>query len=126
MSDDWKLKAAQHFLNKRSPECLRQIPVPEWDRSIHYYPVRSIEEDRAIKIAQQHGMKIGGDEHSFRIDQDGALVTELIARARDQHGLRLFTDNEFEWITKNLDLDVVARVVTEMEDEHAGESPKKQ
>lgn len=123
--DDWKLKAAQHFLNNRSPEKLREIPVPEWGKTIYYFPVRSIEEDRAIKIAQQHGVKIGADENSFRVDVDRAMVTELIARARDEHARRLFADGEFEWITKNLDLDVLTRVVMAMEDDHPSADPKK-
>lgn len=123
---DWKIQAKQHFLNNRSPERLREIPVPEWGISVYYYPVRSMAEDRAIKVGFQSGQKIdGGGIGSFRVDTIAGHVTELIARARDQHGRNLFAENEFDDVLKNYDQSVVERIVGEMKDEYPSDPAKK-
>lgn len=123
---DWKIQAKQHFLNNRSPERLREIQVPEWGISVYYYPVRSMAEDRAIKVGFQSGQKIDGSGiGSFRVDTIAGHVTELIARARDQHGRNLFAENEFDDVLKNYDQSVVERIVGEMKDEYPSDPAKK-
>lgn len=121
---DWKIAAKQNFLNNRSPEKLREIKVDEWGISVFYWPVRSMAEDRAIKLGFQPGAKIDGGV-AFRVDTIAGYVTELIARGRDQHGRNLFNENEFDDILKNYDQYIVERVVLQMEDEYPGESGKK-
>jgi hypothetical protein len=116
---EWKVQAKQHFANRRSPEMLREIPVKEWGISVYYWPAISNAEDRAIKLGFQPGSKIEGDGvRAIRVDAIGGHVTELIARARDQHGRRLFADGEFDDVLNHYDPAVIERIVTEMETEY--------
>jgi hypothetical protein len=117
---DWKVQAKQHFANRRSPELLREIPVPEWGISVFYWPAISLAEDRAIKVGFQPGSKIDGDGvRAIRVDAIGGRVTELVVRGRDQHGRRLFADDEFDDVLKGYDPAVVERVISKMETEYS-------
>lgn len=123
---DWKLQAKQHFANHRSPEKLREIPVPEWGISVFYFPVCSMAEDRAIKLGFQPGSKIEEDGvRSFRVDTIAGHVTELIARSRDSNAQNLFAPSEFEDILQRYDQTVVERIVAQMEVEVSEDPAKK-
>lgn len=116
--DNWKIQAKQHFANSRSPEKMVEIKVPEWGITVYYFPMRSLAEDRFIKMGIVAGASKQADgEQSLRIDSIGGQVSELIARARDAAGRNLFAQDEFEDILGGYDKFVVERVVGDMIDE---------
>lgn len=83
---DILLKARSHFRAARTVETLRRIVVPEWDTEVYFWPEMSVEERRAVYAHIKMGT-----ERTFA-DLSAAALTQVLWRARDAHGNRLFSD----------------------------------
>lgn len=86
---DILLKARSHFRAARTVETLKKIAVPEWDTEVFYWPEMSVEESRAVG---RHIRVSGGSASITAGDLTEASVTQVLLRARDAYGNRLFTD----------------------------------
>jgi len=103
----WKEQAKATFKARRSPETLVEIPVPEWNTSIWYWPDMTLQERREIfLLARQE------DGHTV-LDLE-AMAVSLIVRARDNSGKKLFAMPEKRELMTEYDADVISRVVGEM------------
>ena len=107
---DILLRARSHFRASRTVETLRKVSVPEWDTDIFYWPDMSVEESRAIG---RHIRISGGATVISAGDFTEAAVTQVLLRARDQYGNRLFTDAD-ESALADTDPDVLRRIASEM------------
>ena len=89
---------------------LKNVAVPEWGEDgkpalIYYKPVMSLMEKGQVLKAYQ------GENPAE------AIAEILILRARDQTGKRLFAKAQKATILREVDEDVVARIVNEMQGE---------
>lgn len=109
MADSVLLKARQHFRNLRTVEALRKIDVPEWDSSVYYWPEMSVEERRAVYAH----LKVGGSGITAG-DLTAASLAQVLARARDAHGARLFRDEDEKALADDTSADVLQRIAAEM------------
>lgn len=113
---NWKETAKAQFKERRSPENLKQIPVPEWGITVHFWPDMTLAERREIfLLAKQDGDKT-------ILDLEAIAVT-LIVRARDSSGMKLFNKAERLELMNNYDPDVMTRIVAEMNDGTVAENP---
>ncbi len=104
---DWKAKAQAQFKERRSPDALLEVPVPEWGISVYYWPDMTLAERREIFLfAKQDGDKT-------ILDLEAMAVTVQV-RARDKHGAKLFGRVERKDLMNEYDPDVLVRIVTEM------------
>jgi hypothetical protein len=104
---NWKESAKARFAERRKPETLVSIKVPEWDTTIHYWPEMTLAERREIfLLAKQDG------ENTI-LDLEAMAVT-IIVRARDSSGRRLFTNAEKRELMNEYDPEVIGRIVAEM------------
>lgn len=101
------LRARQQFRQLRTVESLKKIEVPEWDSTLHYWPVRDLEERLAV---EQH-IRIGGDR-TFA-DLMRLHTAQVCHRARDELGFRLFTDEDAKALADTYPK-VVERISSEM------------
>lgn len=103
----WKDAAKAQFKERRSQEALREIPVPEWGISVHYWPEMTLAERRDIfLLAKQDGERTTLDLE--------AIAMTLIVRARDASGVRLFNKAERIELMNQYDPEVMTRIVAEM------------
>ena len=88
MSRDLLLKAREHFRADRTVVTLQKIAVPEWGFDIYYWPVMSVEERIAVRshVRMGEGATLG--------DMVPVSLTQIIKRARDPHGTRMFIDSD--------------------------------
>lgn len=84
------LRARSHFRASRTVETLRKLTVPEWDLDIHYWPTMSVEESREVG---RH-IRVGTGAVLNAADITDAALTQVLQRARDAHGVRMFTDED--------------------------------
>jgi hypothetical protein len=103
-------RARAHFRNARTVETLRKIAVPEWGCDLHYWPEMSLEESREVG---RHIRLAAGRMEITAGDLAEAAVTQIVHRARDQNGLRLFTDEDVTAI-RDTDPRVLQRIASEM------------
>jgi hypothetical protein len=105
------LRARSHFRAFRTVETLQKIHVPEWDLDVYYWPKMSVEEAREVRRFMR--MAPGGEGLSA-----GALieasVAQVVYRARDQSGVRIFSDADAEPLSTDTDSDVIRRIALEM------------
>ncbi len=107
---DILLRARTHFRAARTVETLARVHVPEWDTTIHYWPEMSVEESREVG---QHLKIEGGQVVISAGDMTAAAVTQILFRARDEHGARLFGDSD-EAALADTDPKVLQRIAAEM------------
>lgn len=107
MSRDLLLKARQHFRAARTVETLRKIEVPEWGETVHYWPEMSLDERRAVYAHIR-----AGDERTLA-DMTAAALTQVLWRARDAHGMRLFKEEDAAALA-DTDPRVLERISAEM------------
>ena len=107
MPSDMLLKARSHFRAARTIESLRRIEVPEWEAEVYYWPEMSLEERKAVYAH----IKSAG-ERSFA-DMTAAAYTQVLMRARDAHGQRLFGDQDAAGLA-DVDPMVLERISAEM------------
>jgi hypothetical protein len=86
--DEILLRARQQFRNTRTVETLRKIHVAEWATDIFYWPTR----DMAERIAVEEHIRINGDRTAA--DLRRFHLAQVVHRARDVMGERLFTDDD--------------------------------
>lgn len=94
-------KATAHFRNQISGE-MKSIEVPEWECKIYYKTANSLKDEGRILELSQQGKTIE------------ALVENLIIRARDENGNRMFTQADKATFLNEIDPKVILRVVSEM------------
>ena len=104
---NWKDAAKAQFKERRSPENLKEIPVPEWGISVYYWPEMTLAERRDICLYA----KQDGDRTILDLE---AMAMTLIVRARDASGARLFAKAERMELMNQYDPDVLVRIVGEM------------
>lgn len=104
------LKARTHFRATRTVETLRKITVPEWETDIHFWPEMSVEESRAVG---QHVHLRGGEMVINVGDVTDAAVTQVIFRARDAFGTRLFSEED-DAALRDTHPSVLQRIASEM------------
>ena len=103
---DW-FEAQAQFKERRSPDALLEIPVPEWGISVYYWPDMTLAERREIfLLAKQDG------ENTI-LDLEAMAVT-IQVRARDKSGARLFGKAERRDLMNDYDPDIIARIVSAM------------
>lgn len=103
----WKDAAKAQFKERRSPENLKEIPVPEWGISVYYWAEMTLSERRDIFLYA----KQDGDKTILDLE---AMAMTLIVRARDSTGARLFSKAERMELMNQYDPDVLVRIVAEM------------
>lgn len=96
-------QAKQHFA-ARLEEGLRRIDVPEWGCSIWFRPVMTMRQKAAISRAMD--APEGGVA--------ACVLEALVQRALDAEGKVLFRAADRFELMRNVDADVIDRVVTEM------------
>ena len=95
-------KAKTHWREKLVAP-MESVVVPEWDTTIFFRPTT---------LAQRNTI--------FRYANDGSLESlaqTLIIRALDEDGKRLFSNADKKDLMEKIDPDVIANVVTAMNDE---------
>jgi hypothetical protein len=109
MSSDILLRARQSFRASRTVESLQKITVPEWgdDFALYFWPVMSVEERMAVR---SH-VKLG--ETRTLADITATAVTQIVKRARNVHGILLFTDADRKAF-EDTDPTVLERISSEM------------
>ena len=104
---DWKARAQAQFKERRSPEALLEVPVPEWGTSIWYWSDMTLAERREIFLLA----KQDGDNTILDLE---AMAVTLQVRARDKNGARLFGKAERRDLMNDYDPDIIARIVSAM------------
>ena len=104
---DWKAKAQAQFKERRSPDALLEIPVPEWGISVFYWPDMTLAERREIFLLA----KQDGDNTILDLE---AMAVTIQERARDKSGARLFGKAERRDLMNDYDPDIIARIVSAM------------
>ncbi len=104
------LRARTHFRNTRTPETLQKLAVPEWEAEIYYWPDMSVEESREVG---QHIRMSNGKLAIAAGDLTDAAVTQLLFRARDAFGNRLFSEAD-ETALRDTHPSVLTRLASEM------------
>lgn len=107
---DILLRARTHFRAARTVETLEKIEVPEWGTALHYWPEMSVEEAREVG---RHLRISGGEVVISAGDMTESAVTQILFRARDEHGTRLFADNDAAALA-DTDPKVLQRIATQM------------
>lgn len=105
------LRARQHARATRTTETLRKIGVPEWDTDLYFWPDMSVEEKRGVfahmRFDADGSTVLAGDR---MLD---AAVAQVLLRARDEMGNRLFSDAD-EAALRDTAPDVLSRISNEM------------
>lgn len=103
-------RARAHFRPSRDVSRLRAIAVPEWDTTLHYFPEMSLEEAREVG---RHIKLEGGQAVINGGSLVEAAVTQVLYRARDEFGDRLFDDSDEKALT-DTDPEVLKRIASQM------------
>jgi hypothetical protein len=103
---DILLAARSHFRAARTVEALRKVEVPEWGATLHYWPEMDVAERRAIWAHFRPG------ETPTTGELLDASVMQVLLRARNEHGERLFSDMDVEAL-RDTHPDVLQRVANE-------------
>jgi len=94
-------KASEHFKNQLSGG-MKSIEVPEWETTIYYKPVATFAEQQRVFEYHNKGQLVE------------ALIETLITRAKDEEGKSMFARGEFAFFMREVDPNVLTRIVTEM------------
>jgi hypothetical protein len=105
--NDILLRARQQFRDTRVVETLRKIAVPEWGTDVYYWGVRDLSE----RLATEQFIKFGQDR--TMADLRRLHNANVIARARDERGERLWSDADAEALADTQQA-VIERVSLEM------------
>jgi hypothetical protein len=88
------LRARQQLCDARTVEKLRKVHVPEWETDIFYWPTRDLPE----RLAVEQYIKFGTDR--TMADLRSLHIANVVARARDEMGNRLFSDEDADALGK--------------------------
>jgi hypothetical protein len=102
-------RARAHFRASRTTESLRKVHVPEWDCDVYFWPKMSVEESREVG---RHIRVENGRAEITAGDIDSASVSQVLLRARDHNGMRLFGDED-EAALRDTDPAVLKRIASE-------------
>jgi len=91
---DWKAKAQAQFKERRSPDALLEVPVPEWGISVYYWPdlTLAIEvvsrdsarlDDRLDVLCANVENAIGADPTLAGMVKDCALTDTVVTHSFD-------------------------------------------
>jgi hypothetical protein len=100
------LEAAKaHFKDVLSQGLKGPIIVKEWgDQEVYYKPATNFFQESKIVELQSQGKTVD------------ALIMSLILRALDKEGKPLFTQGDRQELMREVDPNVILRIVTEMND----------
>lgn len=110
---NWKEQAKSQFAERRKPETLVAIRVPQWDSPkdgpcvIYYWPDMTLAERREIFMYA----KQKGEETILDLE---AMAVTLIVRARYKDGTRRFNKAERIELMNEYDPEVIAEIVSQM------------
>lgn len=105
----FKDKAREQFAQRRTPETLVSVAVPEWGATVYYWPAMTLQERREIFLLAKQS------EGQTVLDLE-AMAVSLIVRARDVNGKRLWNNAEKRELMTEYDPDIIARIVADMND----------
>jgi hypothetical protein len=97
-------KAKEHFKSILAQGLVGPIEVPEWDLKIYYKPATTFAQEAKIVELTSQGKQVE------------ALVESLIMRALDVDGKALFTRSDKTELMREVDPNIIMRIVTEMND----------
>ena len=97
-------RASAHFRNILSQGLQGPIAVPEWQTEVWYKPATTFAQEAKIVELTSQGKTVE------------ALVEGLIMRALDRDGKPLFAKADKTQLMREVDPNVIMRVVTEMND----------
>lgn len=106
MSKELLLRARSHFRAARTTETLRKVSVPEWDADLYFWPEMSLEERKAVYAHIRAGERT-------LADLQACALTQVLMRARDAYGTRLFSDADAAALA-DTDPTVLLRISNEM------------
>lgn len=107
MPAHWKEAAKARLRERRTPETLVAIPVPEWETTLYYWPEMTLSERNDItQFVRQEG-----EQTVLNLE---AIAMTLIVRARDAEGKRLFSRAERLELMQEYEAEVLARIVAQM------------
>jgi hypothetical protein len=90
-------KATQHFRSKLDGT-LEQIPVPEWETTVYFYPTTPLKEEASILKLQQEGKTVE------------ALVQSIIVKSRNADGSKMFAPADRVTMMNEVDPKVLIRI----------------
>ncbi len=93
--------ATAHFQARMTGE-LRQIEVPEWQTTLYHRPSWSLKQQAPVSKLNAQGR---GEE---------ALAQQLIIRALDADGNRLFKQADMTELMNKTDPDIITRIIVGM------------
>lgn len=96
-------KATAHFRNQISGE-MKSILVPEWDTTIYFKSSSNLKEEGRVLELSQQGKTVE------------ALVENLIIKARNADGTKMFSSMDKPVFMLEIDPKVIIRIVGEMND----------
>jgi hypothetical protein len=97
-------KAKAHFKTVLSQGLQGPITVPEWDLKVFFKPATTFQQESRIVELTSQGKTVE------------ALVESLIMRALDGEGKPLFNKMDKTELMREVDPNIIMRVVTEMND----------
>lgn len=93
-------KAKQHFQKAIAGE-MQSLHVDEWDCKIYWKPLNAIQRDRIMKLALNNEMS-------------SAAVEQVVLRALDEDGKRIFVDADKSDLMRNVDPKVIDKIFSAM------------
>lgn len=107
-------RARAHFREQMT--AVNSVEVPEWGDSsgplrIYYRPMSLKERDQIFRFVSKDSLE--------------SLVETLIVRARDEDGKKIFRPADRNELMREVDPDVIGRIVAEMGDEPTVEDAEK-
>ena len=92
-------KAIQHFKNRSDAE-MQEIHVEEWDTTVYYKQIGTIQDQSKVMQLHQEGKIVE------------ALVETIIAKARTKDGKKMFQPAERLYLLTECDPEVLVKIAT--------------
>lgn len=93
-------KAKKHFQDAISSK-MSSMYVDEWDCTIYWKPLNALQRDRIMKLA-------------FQNEMSSAAAEQVVLRALDEDGKRIFNDADKADLMRNVDVKVIDKIFAEM------------
>jgi len=97
-------KAKGHFKSVLAQGLQGPIEVPEWDLKVYFKPATTFQQESRIVELTQQGKQVE------------ALVESMIMRALDADGKPLFNKADKTELMREVDPNVIMKIITEMND----------
>lgn len=94
-------KATEHYKTQLGAPLIA-IEVPEWDSTIYYKPVMTLQQQSKILEYHNKGNLVE------------ALIETIIVRSKTEDGKQMFQQGDRAMLKNEVDPDIITRIVTEM------------